>query len=94
MNAVASPPALDPRNCTQLLDGLADAAWLADLSTCTVVAATLQDSFPADALVGEEDTESLRNDTGAQRRALRSGVQSNHAFLAQHVDHLDGHRGA
>ena len=39
MNAVASPPALDPRNCTQLLDGLADAAWLADLSTCTVVAA-------------------------------------------------------
>ncbi len=39
MIPAASPSALDARSVSPLLDGLADAAWLADLDTGTVVAA-------------------------------------------------------
>ena len=39
MNTVPGPTALDSRSYVPLLDGLADAAWLAELTTGTVVAA-------------------------------------------------------
>ncbi len=39
MSRPAPLPPLDTRNCSQLLDGLADAAWLAELRSGTVVAA-------------------------------------------------------